>query len=526
MTKPPEVEQLCEQLDQFAPTDANIEYIAKHVQTHVDAQSEGAPASHVNAARGTRRRRPRVAFGAVAAAAAVIAVVIAFGPGGSTSQRDSSSGPRFDAFVGPNTAAARELVRVGDTAARKPWRALDKGEYFHVYASSVPGDDQTIGGPTGYEVWLDDEGHGQVLNVMGSADPSRLPTITPGGGIGTSTAAPKGRPVTLEESLTKPDSVNLMGWSVDGTGFQRSWARQKDGFVKSYDSADQSDPSADIVATSSGDQNMQQFWSLTADQIDRLPTEGGATMDRAIQELLDDLVDQSLTRTNRIPTGVWGITADQLNREDQIEFAATILASAPVPPEARRSLFRWLAMQPGATLERDAVDALDRPGVRIKFEHKFKKNFPARTVTIQQLIDDAIAGGADIDADARVTFMDFPETNAEMERRQNEDFEKSLPRDRMYRIPAHSEDRVWTVEMIIDPDTGELLQKRSKMLRHSSAQVPELIQQKGRIQVNEAGGRGRSEGSGGSSLYYARDIARLDEAESPICKSEPQLCRG
>ncbi|MCB0879037.1 MAG: hypothetical protein KDC46_08665 [Thermoleophilia bacterium] len=428
--------------------------------------------------------------------------------------------------MGPDTAAARELVRVGDAAARKPWRALGEGEYFHLYASSVPGDDQTIGGPSGYEVWLDDEGHGQVLNVMGSADPSRLPTITPGGGIGTSTAAPKGRTVTLEESLTKPDSVNLMGWSADGTGFQRSWARQKDGFVKSYDSADQTDPSADSVSTSSGEQNMQQFWSLTAGQIDQLPDEGGAVMDEAIQALLDELLDESPMRTNRIPTGAWGITADQLDREDQIEFAANILASAPLPPEARRSLFRWLAMQPGATLERDAVDALDRPGVRITFEHKFKKNLPARTVTIQQLLDDAIAGGADIDADARITFMDFPKTNAEMERRQNEDFEKSLPRDRTYRIPAHSEDRVWTVEMIIDPDTGELLQKRSKMLKHSSAQIPELIRHKDRIQVNQAGGRGTSEGSGGSSLYFARNIARLDDAESPVCKSEPQLCRG
>src|SRR5690606_18190770 len=121
--------------------------------------------------------------------------------------------------------------------------------------------------------------------------------------------------VSLEESLSSPNSVNLMGWPVDGEGFQRSWARQKNGFVKTYDSADKSDPS-DTVATSKPEQTMQQFWSITADRIDELPSEGGPTMDEAIQELLDEHLDESPMRTNRIPNGAWGVTVDQLDREE------------------------------------------------------------------------------------------------------------------------------------------------------------------------------------------------------------------
>lgn len=521
MTKPPEVEELRDQLDQFAPTDANIDYIAKQVQTHIDANSERPSPAHEHTSRVARRRRPRLALGAVAAAAAVIALVIAFGPGGSTSQRDSGSG--FDAFVGPDTAAARELVRVGDAAAKKPWRALGSGEYFHLYASTIPGDESSSAGRNSYEVWLDDEGHGQVLNVMGSADPSRIPTISPGGGIGMSTRPPKGRTVTLEESLATPNSVNLMGWPEGGEAFQRSWARQQSGYVSTYDSDDKPDrPSG--VSDFGPEQTMQQFWSITADRIDDLPTEGGAEMDRAIGDLLDEYLDDSPMRSNRIANGAWGVTREQLDREEKIQFTVNILASAPLPPEARQSLFRWLATQPGASLKRDATDAIGRPGIQISFEHKFHERIPARTATVQDLIDEAIAGGAKLNPDVRVTFMDFPKTAAEMERRQHEELEKTLPRDHTYRIPAHNQERTWTVEMVIDPNTGELLQQRIHMIKRASAAIPELIRHKDRVQIHESAGPGGSEQMSGSSLYYARDIARLDEPRSPICDSQPELC--
>lgn len=511
MTEDPHISELRHGLEGIAPTDAARDHIADRVQRHVmQAQPRG------------RRRTPRRAVGAIASVAAAIALVVALGPGGGSSS-DTERGAGVGRFVGPDTAAARELVRVGDVAARTPWRTLRPGEYFHLYASSVPGDTNGIGSPTGYEVWLDEDGHGQVLNVMGSADPSRLPTISPGGGIGSNTTPPKDRDVSLEESLAKPNSVNLMGWPAEGEGFQRAWARQAKGFVKTYDSADKSDPS-DSTATMRPEQTMQQFWSITAKRIDELPDEGGAAMDAAIAELLDEHLDESPMRSNRIPSGAWGMTVEQNDREERIQFAVNILAAAPLPPEARRSLFRWLAKQPGGTFAPNATDAIGRPGIKITFTNRFEETVPARTVTVQQLVDEAIAGGADLDPDARVTFMDFPKTNEEMERRQHEDLEKDLARDHTYRVPEHTEFRTWTVTMVIDPDTGELLQQQLHMAKRASVQVPELIRMEDRLQINQSGGRGSSEQMSGSSLYHARDIARLDEARSPVCAVAPEVC--
>ena len=141
------------------------------------------------------RRVPRLALGSIAAVAVVIGLVVALGPGGSGDD-DASHG--VPAFVGPDTAAARELVRAGDAAADAPWGPLGDGEYYRLYSTSIPGrSDRASSQPTSYELWMDRDGRGQNLYVMGATDPSRYPMLH-GSSIGFNTSPAK-HPVSLEE---------------------------------------------------------------------------------------------------------------------------------------------------------------------------------------------------------------------------------------------------------------------------------------------------------------------------------------
>ncbi|MCW2922406.1 MAG: hypothetical protein JWL76_2280 [Thermoleophilia bacterium] len=453
------------------------------------------------------RRIPRMTIGAVSAVAAGIALIVALAPGGDGGGTSS----RVEQFVGPDTAVARELVRVGDVAGDVQWGPLDDDEYFHFYSSSVPGsnDGARSGGMrSSYEVWLDQAGNGQMLSVMASVDPRR--------------------DVPFEESLTKPDEVSLTGWPKgDKPGFQRGWLRTPTGFEKNYDSASPRTREPDTAASMDPKTTMRQFWGVTFDQLDALPTEGGPTMDAAVEDLLKAYIDDPTYRSNRIPNGAFGMTMKQTDREERIQYAVQLLGTAPLPPEARRSLYRWLARQPGAQLERDVKDAIGRPGVRITFTNEFEAKIPARSITVAELIQEAIDAGAELDPDVSVTRFDLPKTNEEMVRRQHEDFNVDVTLDERIDVPAHTESRTWRIWFVVDPDTGQLMQQQLKMVKRASATIPELARQHNGdgIQILETGGSGSSEMSTGSNLYIARDRAPLDQPSSLVCTVEPTICR-
>jgi hypothetical protein len=211
------------------------------------------------------------------------------------------------------------------------------------------------------------------------------------------------------------------------------------------------------------------------------------------------------------------------------EYAVRLLGTAPLPPEARRSLYRWLARQPGATLEPDAKDALGRPGTRITFEHSFHDELPARTVTVKELLAAADAAGTDIDPGATVTMMVLPKTSEEMERRQHEDFDVVLEPSHAFRVPAHAETRTWRVTFIVDPESGELRQWSSHSAKNTDVAVPELARrykEEGYQVINADGGQrgGRSEQSSGTFLYVSRGRATLDEPQTLVCRDHPEVC--
>ncbi|MCW2920504.1 MAG: hypothetical protein JWL76_378 [Thermoleophilia bacterium] len=476
------------------------------------------PGSHRS---GHRRlfRRPQFVAAAIVATAGAVMLIVALAP-------ENPASERTDPFLGPNTAAAQVLVQAGDSAADVDWAPLRSGEYFHVYTASIPplgaGQRMTTG-PVGLELWLDRSGQGQAISVQGAIDPSRVPSIIRGqdgepSGYAATTRPPTETP-SLSESLAKPNSVTTIIWTPDAPdGHQLSWVRQLEGFVQTHNARMAGVPN---TTQPSAEANMRQQWGLTIDQVESLPTVESVKLDRALQDLLDDFIADPSARLGRIPTGAFGSTAESIDHEERIEHVVKLLGGAPLSPAARKSLYRWLAMQPDATVTREVRDAMGREGVRVEFRSNFEQEIPARQVTVQQLIDNAQRAG--ISGLDDVSFVTNIDVQGDEPNGRPRDVEVGL--DQAYSVPAHRQEREWVVSIVIDPDSGELLQHAVSTSQRSTAGVPELMRNRdGQIQLVPPSRFRLLSETGASISYLRRDRVKDIDAVSPVCAVGPEVC--
>jgi hypothetical protein len=505
------------QLDELSPSADAHERMRRRVDEHVRlAGTAGVRAP---------RHAPRIARGAVLTGAAAIAVAFAFAlaPGTSTERGDSG--------IGPQSAAAQELIDAGQAAADAAWTPLRDGDLYRVYRTtwSPDGDHDAAGslsdGATTSESWIDRNGNGMDLIVVGAGRLDRAPSTYRDPrtgqirGMGPTRAAPGSR-LSDQESLASPDAVDQLVWPRDGARpFQRGWVRTTDGYELSHQS--------DLDEGSSGDwyspeHRIQMLWGMTVAELDALDAASDRELPARVSELIERAAQQR--RTNEIPGNRFGVTVRQLERELQIETAVSLLGQAPIAPRARREIFEWLAGQPGARLERNAIDGIGRTGARITFARAWRDDVPARTVTAGELLQESRdAGVREISGNEPITTMAWDDKRTRGMLLQHVE---DVPHDTEYRVPAHREARTWSVELIVDPDTGELLQHVTRWRESSTRGVPKLrYDRDGSIQIDYQPGGRNSSGGGGSQLILAREVTSSITPSSPVCAVRPVLCR-
>lgn len=458
--------------------------------------------------RGRAPKRRRVVFAVAMAAAIAVTAGVALLP-----ERSTTDGYG----VGPQTAAAAELRAVGDIAGDQPWPNLAAGEYFHTYAwtfqPKVPAtrDDPTplesgLGDvPRSYERWTDRDGFGKGIEAQGAADLHRGLHRDPRTGrivgFGNSSYLQPG--LTVRQSLLHARGTNIMGWPSDGSEeFQRGWTRLGGRLEKSYDGSMSGPPSDDIPygpKVSAG-----QMWGTTIDEIEALPT-GGPELDVAIGRLIASRSTE-LEPFGPMPTGAFGITVASEARERGIERAIRLLGAAPLPPAARRAVFRWLADQPDAHLDGTVTDQAGREGTSITFESVYSKDVAERLVTARQLAHEARSAGV------------------------SKELLKGLAKpDVAWKSAAHHEYRRWRANIVFDGANSDLLQSYGYSVRRAQGQIPELMypnrigttKRPPRVVVVQ--GIGEISSMGGM-VWLARDRTASMEPKTLVCIEAPLAC--
>src|SRR5262249_10610621 len=135
------------------------------------------------------------------------------------------------------------------------------------------------------------------------------------------------------------------------------------------------------------------LWGLPLTKIEALNNASEQDVASAVRAALRDGEDRQFDTFGPIPNGVLGITYASRRREARIGRAVNLLGAAPLAPHVRQALFEWLAHQGGATLDRSATDSAGRRGTSVTFERIFDQVVPARTVTTNQLVDEAHEAG-------------------------------------------------------------------------------------------------------------------------------------
>lgn len=492
--------QLREASAPFTPTEDERARVTHAVHEHMSA-----PEASPRPAR-TRRRTWWAVAATTAAGAAAIVIAIASTPSDSNSDRGG--------FTRALTASSA-LANASEAAASGNNSPLGTDEWFHVYSTTFEPDNSAFendpgfqnysgmfGNVSGFESWLDRRGRGVVLNITGggpnvTAQVTRHPKtgVITSMGMGTRPLK-QGELVTVAESLRRPAGVSVTSWPRDGSAATATnWLDAGRDELELAGQRDLAEISGTIPMDAAG--NQKQFWSVPITEIDKL-TGSGAELDRQIEHLLETFLADSPYRSNRIPTGTYGITAASKDREESIEHVVRMLGMAPVAPRARQALFQWLARQPSAKFEGPTKDKLGRTGTGVRFETVYDEQIPAQRLTAAQLVANARGAGV---TDVR------PVTSAAI-----------------YNVKAHREFRRWSVRLIFDEETGQVLQSQSYSSQTSTgATVPMLmVDQKGGTRVLA---QGDQMNSAGAQLFIERGRTTSIEPASPVCKTQPEVCK-
>ncbi|MBC7461332.1 MAG: hypothetical protein H7287_08210, partial [Thermoleophilia bacterium] len=337
------------------------------------------PASAPAAVRRDRTRRLRwTGAGAALAGAAAVVLVIAFGPG--------DAGSSHAHLPAPDTAEAA-LRSAAASAGKESWQPLGTNDYFHVTTTSyVPDIPESDLGPSDRESmflaqlyvnesWFGRDGRGKAVSLVGgSGDPSRVPSMyrDPKTGKVLSTGGTRrsdGKPPEVAAGMANPDTVNVMAWPrSDQSAYQRAWVRTRTGFLKTVDIAmsEQAMGAPQDAAATLG-----QYWGATTAIVEE--ANANADPDAAAKALVDSFLtapdpDRDRLATMRMDDRV-KVTPAEADREAGIEHAVNLLGSAPLSPNVRKALYRWLAKQPGASVRHGVVDEVGRHGDEVTFEH-------------------------------------------------------------------------------------------------------------------------------------------------------------
>ncbi|MCW2972193.1 MAG: hypothetical protein JWN72_466 [Thermoleophilia bacterium] len=451
-----------------------------------------------------RPRRRRVVLALVVAVAAAVSAGVALLP--------SASAPSGHRGIGPRSAAAEALQGAGSRAAAQAWLKLRPGEYFHTYFMSfqpeVPSTrEDPIDGTFAYdipgtgELWIDRSGHGANVQVGGAQTLKHGPTVSrnrAGKIVGSGGLTVLENGVSIEQSLAHAWEVGYLAWPRGSKpSFQRAWLRVGHDFEKTADFV--MVPTGKPHDLGSPDEMTRIAWGASIEEIEALPA-SGPSLDAAIVELINDDSGQ-LAMFGPVPTGSNGVTVATRRSEAGIEHATQLLGGAPLPPAARRAIYRWLAAQPGAHLDGPVTDELGRRGTSITFTRVHAKDVPARDVTAQQLIEAARAAGTDL-----------PDTTSR----------------KTWHVAAHREYRRWIANIVFDPQSANLLQSWSYSKQKFPVEVPQLLLNEGDPHPEfrvEGGNDTTFGGVANGRIWVSRDRVMSMEPRSPICADAPKTCR-
>jgi hypothetical protein len=471
--------------------------------------------------RPARRRMPRVAFGVAVAGAAAVVLAVALSP----LDRGSDSGSPIPA----PTPAQAALLEAGRAAGEATWRPLTGDAYFHVYTTSFTPDippyenaptmrrgpgaelesvervssSNGVVGASGMvsatERWGKRDGTSVALMAFGgdpddprAASTHRDPKTGEVRGVGMRELAPD---TDVDRSLAVAQQVMAVTSDGRGAAHQRGWHRDSDAYEVDYD-RDETD--LRTVAAFSA------WYPDTIEQLDAL--NGAGDVDSATARAVhDDPFGAHIDAYDG-----FGISAETARREAGMQRAIDLLGTKPLSPRVREALFAWIARQPGGTITKD-TDPLGRSGTRVTFETVFDETVPARTITVQDLVDLARARG-----------LDAPDAREVTVRKNTAPGNVS---SRSWRVPAHREFRRWRTSILFDQDRGELLESQLYAVQYADTDVylPRIYVTPDETHVLLQQGRGIAV-SQGALLYRTREVVDAIEPELPVCRLHPDAC--
>lgn len=490
--------------DELAPTDAALDRIRVRIREE--------PLLPPHPARRRRRLATRVGLSAAGAAAVVLAAALS--PFNPTSEQRAVPGP---------AAAQAALERAGTAAGQADWTPLGAGQYHHTMTMSIKphippyqGDtnehnDQPASAATSTEVFLDADGHGMQLRVMGgNGDPDSYVTPLPPDSQGrisgfTFEGQDSHRLVgSVADSLRYAYTVDVTQWPRSGADpVQRLWYRTPQGFVTGQPSLAGAIPKAGL---SLGQRFQRDLWGAPLHELDQVNSAEGDQLDRLLDPMLGTKPDGEISIVGPLAQGDYDETAAWFAAQIEVQRAVKLLANAPLAPHVRTALFQRLARQDHVKLERNAKDKLGRSGTRITFEWILDEHVPAFTVTKEQLRQDAIDKQQPADG-----------TIAGPER---------------VRVKAHRSVGRWYQSIIIEESTGTILQNEEWADWRTSIPVPRVATTTRRPRaINGIGWNVGIRfdpgwyGTLGGTAYGIRErTTKITNLQTAACATTPPMC--
>ena len=439
------------------------------------------------------RRRQRILTAALAAiiGSAALVLIAAISP------------TMFDTggtSVGPQTAAAQVLVKAGEQAANAAWTPFAPGEFSYVRSStfvprdsmpeakSIPPENKWRKQGDG-EFWISPEGAARGLGVTGVWRISC--------GHGATIIGYETRRIKILNPCTAKEVIATTWPAGGGTPAQR-YHLVANG--KIYDVS----PKPSTQWRDTPETLMRRSWGVTLDEIENTNSAGQSAGEN-LKKLLDQALAASPSR-GELPTR--DRSRPQIEQAARFRAAVQMISGAPLPPELRQALFRWLAATKGAKLIGKRTDRAGRVGMAIRFvNHDVILRAP-RSVTDRQLVAEARAAGA-TELKVRTSGKAFP-------------------------ISGYRTINQWSMTLIVDDTTGEVLQATETNHGGTTYQVkgteaataayigpPDKNGIRGIRWTHVSGGTG----SGASqTVWLAR--TRVDNTESQLrfCNSHDDLC--
>lgn len=253
---------------------------------------------------------------------------------------------------------------------------------------------------------------------------------------------------------------------------------------------------------------MLRQWGATHDEINGLPHDGAA-LDAAVAQLLESSTERELA--NFIPSLHTRLARSK--HRNFFDVSSRLLGAAPMPPAARKSLFSLLAARDDARLLGPRTDRLGRRGTAIKFVLDVVTQQPARVISERQFVTEMRAEGLPDEFRVKVG-------------------------KRRFHLPAMRSHERSTLVLIIDVESGELLQStseawsswRSWSPNRSTSTIPAISANSTHgvhpITTAEVPSRYRGSGSHGAreQLWIARGPVEEAKSQQPFCIKHPKIC--